>query len=439
MARLSLKSCLFALAAFGAGLSGFAAAGEVSGVRVWDAKDHTRVVLDLDKSVEYKVFTLATPDRLVLDISHGRMRSGAGAISPMGPVKGLRTGSQGKDLRLVLDLESPQRAKSFLLPPAAGIGHRLVIDLFDRDEQPAPVKTLPDIAPADTQRKVIVAIDAGHGGEDPGAIGAGGTYEKKITLAVAKELAALIDRETGMKAVLIRDGDFFVPLKKRYELAREAKADVFVSIHADAAHARSAKGSSVFVLSNRGASSEFARMIATRENQSDLVGGVSIDDKDTTLAKVLLDLSQGATMEASEVVATNVLAGLKGIGNVHKHDVQRANFVVLRSPDVPSVLVETGFISNPTEEKRLNDPKHRTRIANAVLEGIREYFATTPPPGTWFAANPRKARQHIVAAGESLSLIAERHQVSVARLRDENALKTDTLHVGKVLKIPTSS
>jgi len=423
-----------------AGLAtGSAGAAEVSGLRLWDAQDHTRVVLDLDQSVQYKVFTLANPDRLVLDIPGAKLASGAGAITPQGPITGLRTGKQGNDLRVVLDLASAQRAKSFLLAPAAGIGHRLVIDLFGRDNTPVAVKTLPEIAPTSQSRKVIVAIDAGHGGEDPGAIGADGTYEKKITLAMAKEIADLVENEMGMEAFLIRDRDFFVPLKKRYELAREAKADIFISIHADAAHARSAKGSSVFVLSNRGASSEFARMIATRENQSDLVGGVSIDDKDTTLAKVLLDLSQGATMEASEQVANNVLGGLKDVGNVHKHDVQRANFVVLRSPDVPSILVETGFISNPAEEKRLNDARHRTKLAKAVVSGVREYFSTTPPIGTWFAANPQKSRQHIVAAGESLSLIAARHQVSIAKLRTENELKTDTLHVGKVLKIPTSS
>ncbi|MBK8286729.1 MAG: N-acetylmuramoyl-L-alanine amidase [Ahniella sp.] len=437
MPRFSLSACVCTLiAVFGAGS---AVSAEVSGVRLWDAQDHTRIVLDLDRGVQYKVFTLATPDRLVLDISGAKLGKGVGAITPQGPVKGLRAGAQGQDLRVVLDLSEAQRAKSFLLPPAAGIGHRLVIDLFDRDEAPAPVLTVPDLAPANDQRKVIVAIDAGHGGEDPGALGPNGSREKNITLAIAKELAEFVDQQPGMKSFLIRDRDFFVPLKKRYELAREAKADLFVSIHADAAHASSAKGSSVFVLSNRGASSEFARMIANQENQSDLVGGVSIDDKDTTLAKVLLDLSQGATMEASEQVANNVLNGLKGLGNVHKHDVQRANFVVLRSPDVPSILVETAFISNPVEEKRLNDPKHRTKLALALVDGIREHFATTPPQGTWFAANPQKAKQHIVSAGESLSLIAQRHQVSIAKLRSENSLKTDTLHVGKVLKIPTSS
>lgn len=438
MPRLFLLPCLLAVSGALA-----AASPEVGGVRLWNADDHTRVVLDLTHSATYKVFTLANPDRIVLDIQGAEMKSGAAALVPLGPVKGLRSGRQGRDLRLVLDLNESQRVKSFLLPPAAGIGHRLVVDLFDPNEAKATVKTVPQVvaeaAETDGQRKVVVAIDAGHGGEDPGALGRNGSREKDITLAVAKELAQLVDQEPGMKAFLIRDSDFYLPLNKRYKLAREAKADVFISIHADAALAQSAKGSSVFVLSNRGASSEFARMIASQENQSDLVGGVSIDDKDTTLAKVLLDLSQGATMEASEIVANNVLTGLKNIGNVHKHEVQRANFVVLRSPDVPSILVETAFISNPTEEKRLNDPKHRSKLATAIVAGIRDYFSTSPPIGTWYAANPQKAKQHIVSPGESLSLIAERHRVSVARLRTENSLTTDTLHVGKVLKIPTSS
>jgi N-acetylmuramoyl-L-alanine amidase len=356
-------------------------------------------------------------------------------------VRALRSGRPApNDLRIVIDLAADARAKSFLLPPAEGKGHRLVVDLYGRTEETAHriVKSASSVVPAD-ERDVIVAIDAGHGGEDPGAIGATGKREKDITLATAKVLAEVIEAEPGMTAVLIRDGDYFVPLKKRYEKAREARADLFISIHADAFHKRSASGSSVFMLSQRGASSEAARWLADRENASDLVGGVSLDDKDGTLAAVLLDLSQGATLASSGAVAMHVLKGISGLGKVHKRDVQRANFVVLRSPDVPSILVETAFISNPAEEKRLSNPVERRKLAVAILAGVRDYFHAAPPPGTWIAMHRQPPRQHIVARGESLSLIAQRHRVTLTALRSANKLRSDTVRVGDVLRIPTSS
>lgn len=420
---------LFALAACGT-----ASAAEFNSVRFWDEQDHTRVVFDLSGPVAYKLFTLENPHRLVLDIE----RSTATQLkvsNTNGLVRGLRSGRQGRDLRMVLDLDHGVQAKSFLLPPADQQSHRLVIDLFDKSAAPAVVKTQATVQPSG-ERAVIVAIDAGHGGQDPGALGAAGSHEKQITLAVAQELAAAINSEPGMTAVLIRDKDVFIPLERRYAIAREAKADLFVSIHADAFTNKAARGSSVFVLSQRGATSEAARMLAKQENQADLVGGVSLGGKDSTLAAVLLDLSQGATMEASEIVASNVLRGLARIGNLHKRDLQRANFVVLRSPDVPSLLVETAFISNPSEEKRLNDPQHRKKLAVALTDGIREYFATTPPHGTWFAANPQRPSHHIVARGESLSAIAARHGCSVSALREANRLQSDNVWVGAILKLP---
>lgn len=418
--------------------TGRAAAGDVGALRLWDADDHTRVVFDVSGAVEYKVFSLEGPDRLVIDIAKSRAAKSYDAVPLAGAISRVRTGRQGDTLRVVLDLEHAVRPKSFLLKPADHFGHRLVVDLFPVEAQPRVLKRESTIMAAQGERKVIVSIDAGHGGDDPGALGAKGSKEKDITLAVAKALAERINAEPGMMAVMTRDRDFFIPLNRRYELAREQKADLFISIHADAFSKAQARGSSVFVLSNRGATSEAARMLADRENASDLVGGVSIVDKDATLAAVLLDLSQGATMQASEVVASNVLRGLESIGNLHKREVQRANFVVLRSPDVPSLLVETAFISNPAEEKRLNDPAHRDKLANALVAGIRDYFATTPPPGTWFAANPQRARHHIVARGESLSSIALRHRVSVDSLKRENRLAEDVVIAGAVLKIPTS-
>jgi N-acetylmuramoyl-L-alanine amidase len=250
----------------------------------------------------------------------------------------------------------------------------------------APVKTVQDIARRAGMRPLVIAIDAGHGGQDPGARGPGGSREKNITLEIARELARQVNATPGLKAYLTRDTDVFIPLTRRYQLAREHKADLFVSIHADSFTSPEASGSSVFVLSQRGASSQAARWLAKQENEADLVGGVKLQDKDDTLASVLLDLSQSATQKASENMAEQVLGGLKRLGKTHKNHIERANFVVLRSPDVPSMLVETAFISNPSEERRLNDPQHQSQLASAILNGVTSYFTRQPPPGTLYAA-----------------------------------------------------
>jgi N-acetylmuramoyl-L-alanine amidase len=250
---------------------------------------------------------------------------------------------------------------------------------------PGATKTVQDLMRGG-MRPLVVAIDAGHGGQDPGARGASGSREKDVTLAIARELARQVDATPGLKAFLTRDRDVFIPLAQRYQKARAAKADIFVSIHADAFTNPAASGSSVFVLSQRGASSQAARWLASQENAADLVGGVRLHDKDDTLASVLLDLSQSATMKASEDMAGHVLSGLKRLGKTHKPHVERANFVVLRSPDVPSMLVETAFITNPAEERRLNDPAHQRNLARAILDGVNTYFTRTPPPGTLYAA-----------------------------------------------------
>jgi N-acetylmuramoyl-L-alanine amidase len=256
----------------------------------------------------------------------------------------------------------------------------------------APVKTVQDIAKRAGLRPLIIAIDAGHGGQDPGARGANGSREKDITLKIARELARQVNATPGLKAYLTRDADYFIPLAQRYQKARAAKADLFVSIHADAFTSPSASGSSVFVLTQRGASSQAARWLANQENAADLIGGVKLQDMSNTLASVLLDLSQSATMKASKDMAEQVLAGLKRIGKTHKNHVESANFVVLRSPDVPSMLVETAFISNPDEERRLNDPKHQSQLARAILDGVTGYFSRQPPPGTLYAMQAENNR-----------------------------------------------
>jgi N-acetylmuramoyl-L-alanine amidase len=317
----------------------------------------------------------------------------------------------------------------------------------------APVKTA---RAAGRERALIVAIDAGHGGKDVGARGPSGTHEKDVVLAIARKLAALVEKEPGMRPVLVRDGDNFIRLRDRMQKARKQHADLFVSIHADAFDDHRARGSSVFVVSERGATSEMARILADQENAADLAGGVSLNDKDELLKSVLLDLSQSASIEASMNVADNVLGELKQIGNVHKSRVQQAGFMVLKSPDVPSILVETAFISNPAEERLLRDARHQQRLAAAIMKGIRAYFRDNPPPGTVMAnrdsdngsesrvasretnTESASAKEHVIKRGETLSGLAERYAVSLERLRVANNLSDDRLLVGSVLRIPST-
>jgi len=438
------------------GVGGAAHAAEIKSLRVWAGPESTRVVFDVSGPVDYKLLELSKPDRLVLDLRASQLGPGFSTPPVRGLLKNLRAGKQGKsDARIVFDLAGGVHPKSFVLPPADKFGYRLVVDLYPAAAaKSGPVKSVADVANGKA-RSVIVAIDAGHGGDDPGATGASGTHEKNVTLAVARELKKAIDRAPGMSAVLTRDGDYFIPLEQRYRKARKAKADLFVSIHADAFTNSDARGSSVWVLSPRGATSEAARWLADRENRADLVGGISLDDKDDTLAKVLLDLSQGATMGASNAVAEQVLQALRKLGPTHRNYVERANFVVLRSPDVPSILVETAFITNPTEESRLTNPQHRAKLADAILDGVRDYFRASPPPGTLFAQESRrgkpaaaetvvatagsakKASRYVVRRGETLRTIAEAHGVTRAQLRAANDLASERLRAGEVLEIPS--
>jgi N-acetylmuramoyl-L-alanine amidase len=415
-------------------------AAEVRGLRVSPAEGHDRAVFDLSGPLKYKLFTLQNPDRLVLDVEGATLRTGFSAEDAKARLQGVRTGKLGPTgVRVVLDLKQAVRPKSFLLPPGDDQGHRLVVDLHPQAAASAaePIRPVVAAAPA-RERNIIVAIDAGHGGKDPGARGASGSWEKNITLAVARELARQIDAEPGFESFLVRDGDYYLVHQARYEKARKANADLFVSIHADAFYKPTASGSSVFVLSTRGASGEAARWLADRENR-ELVGGVALNDKDNTLAAVLLDLSQSATMKASDDIANHVLDAMKRVGKTHKPHVERANFIVLRSPDVPSMLVETAFISNPEEEKKLLDPNHRRKLSAAIVEGVRDYFSNQPPPGTWLAANAKaRPRQHVVSRGETLSLIANRHGVTLSSLRAANRLRGDVVRVGDRLRIPAA-
>lgn len=430
-----LRVCLTALCSVVAATC-LAAPVQVQNIRTWPAPDHTRVVFDVDAPVEHTLFMLKNPRRVVLDLRDARLINRLPRPEKTDRLlERLRAAEKsGGTLRVVLDLKAEVRAKSFQLKPNKQYGHRLVIDLQ------AAVNPTVDKAPEATRRHkrrkrdVIVAIDPGHGGEDPGAIGANRTREKDVVLAIAKRLKTRIDREPGMRAVLTRDSDYYVGLRKRMEIARRHGADLFVSVHADAFQDPRVNGSSVYVLSRNGASSEAAKWLAEQENASDLVGGVSLDDKDELLASVLLDLSQTATMSASTEVARTVLKELRTVVKTHKQQVERAGFMVLKSPDIPSILVEADFITNPQVERKLMDSHHQTKLADAVVSGVKKYFIRNAPPDSHFAR-----RKHTIERGDTLSGIASRYGITVAALRDANKLDGSQINEGQILQIPPGS
>jgi N-acetylmuramoyl-L-alanine amidase len=392
-----------ALLASVAGVSGNLVAAEIRDVRVASTDTGTRVVLDLSAPAKHKAFLLDTPNRVVLDLTKSSLASKLPGAE--GVVTSMRSGKlPHSGIRLVFEVSGPVTFQTSTAAPSGDAGHRLILDIagpanagaaktvsVTPSAPAAPVAIRPAHAPSDTGRDIVIAVDAGHGGVDPGASGKRGTREKNVVLEIAKALAARINAEPGMKAVLTRDGDYFISLKERTLRARRAKADLFVSIHADAIANPDVSGSSVYVLSDRGASSEAARWLAERENAADLKGGIKLDDKDAVLANVLLDLSQTASISASMVAAENILKSLDQIGEVRKPRVQQAGFVVLKSPDIPSMLVETAFISNKEDERKLSTPAHRTKLANAIFAGIEQYFQGNAPDGTRLAAARRNA------------------------------------------------
>ncbi|MGO0696421.1 N-acetylmuramoyl-L-alanine amidase [Pseudomonas guariconensis] len=442
---------------------------QVKSMRLWRAPDNTRLVFDLSGPVQHSVFTLTAPDRLVIDINGATLGGSLNVATSNTPINSVRSAQRTPtDLRVVVDLKKAVTPKSFTLAPNAQYGNRLVVDLYDQEADavaastptPPPAQT-PATAPAvpvtpaqpaiklppvpSGKRDIVVAIDAGHGGEDPGASGSRGQHEKDIVLQIARELQRQINTERGYRAELTRTGDYFIPLRKRTEIARKKGADLFISIHADAAPSKAAFGASVFALSDRGATSETARWLADTENRSDLIGGagnVSLDDKDRMLAGVLLDLSMTATLSSSLDVGQKVLGNMGRITPLHKRRVEQAGFMVLKSPDIPSILVETGFISNANEAAKLATKSHQQALARSIHTGVRQYFQQSPPPGTyiaWLRDSGKIAqgpREHTVRPGETLAMIAVRYQVSVASLRTTNSLKSDELKVGQHLDIP---
>jgi N-acetylmuramoyl-L-alanine amidase len=403
------------------------AADSIQALRVWPAQDYTRITLESKRPIRYQLLAVKNPERLVLDleqVDYASVRQElSGKVLADDPyIANLRAGRFTPEVvRLVLDLKTEVKPQIFTLKPVAEYGHRLVLDIYPveppdplmallqkpeqrdsappnastdeppaddaKDPEPPLALSMPRVIPRAPMRErakpvvmrlVTVALDAGHGGEDPGAKGRGGSREKNITLIIAKKLKTIIDAEPNMRAVLTRDGDYYLPLGARVEKARRVKADLFVSIHADAFVRPHARGSSVFALSERGATSAAARWLAKRENDADLIGGVNLAVKDRHLAQTLLDLSQTATIQDSIKVARSVLGEIGGINTLHKDNVEQAGFAVLKAPDIPSILVETAFISNPDEERKLNDQAYQDQMAQAIFRGIRRYFAKTP-------------------------------------------------------------
>ncbi|WP_422135707.1 N-acetylmuramoyl-L-alanine amidase [Endozoicomonas sp. ALD040] len=421
-------------------------AAQVDDVRVWRSPDKTRLVFDVSSEVAHSQFFLDNPRRLVVDIRGTRKpKSSVNPRLGSTPISKIRYGVRNKkDLRIVLDLRNKVTSKSFLLKPNATYGYRLVVDLFDdRTKTAEPVK---EPIKTSSKRDIVVAIDAGHGGEDPGALAYGGGHEKVVTLNISKDLAALLNKEPGFKPVLVRTGDYYIPLRERAAIARKAGADLFISIHADAFTDPRANGASVYALSRGGATSETARWLAHRANSSDLIGGeggISLSDKDDILAGVLLDLSMTSTLSSSLEVGDKVLKNIGTINRLHKEQVEQAAFAVLKSPDIPSILVETGFISNPKEGRKLKTRSHQRAMARQIFKGVKGYFVEKPPPGTLISRLKTEGKidtrpdQYVIQAGDTLSEIASRFDISLSSLKTANNIsRSDRIRTGQMLVIP---
>lgn len=422
-------------------------ANVIQGVRTHEAPDYIRVVLDTSKASTYTILELNNPYRIVIDVKGAKPSSGLSLNSTkeLTHIKGLRGGRREDGYRIVVDAEVGFKPKAFTLTPIAPYGHRLVTDLYfpknaakaktEKNPRPAPA---PAPAPVTKGRDVMIAVDAGHGGEDPGALGPRQIQEKHVVLQIARRTVNEIKRQKGFDAFLIRDGDYYLGHRQRTALARDRRADLFVSIHADAFKQASVTGASVYTLSDRGATSETAKWLAERENQSDMLGGVgnvSLDDKDPMLAQVLLDLSMDGNRSQSIQVGEAVLRNMGGVTKLHKKQVEQAAFLVLKSPDMPSILVETGFISNPGEAKKLAQASHQLKLSKAITAGITEFMRANPPPATWIAERREEIR-YTIGRGDTISEIAVRYGVSASALKKRNRLSSDRIRVGQTIYIP---
>lgn len=370
-------------------------ATQIRNARLWRSEDKLRLVFDLSGPVQYKTFSLTSPDRLIIDLSGAGLSGDFSQLALKNSgITSIRSGHFGQsDTRIVLDLVEPMQLNSFVLPPQEGQGHRLVLDLTNATRAPRQIaaEPAPLVAPVDKahpKRDIIVVVDPGHGGKDPGAIGSKGQREKDVVLSIAQLLAKRLKREKGFDVKLVRNDDFFVPLRKRVDIARQHKADMFISVHADAAPRLTASGASVYALSEGGATSATARFMAQRENGADLLGAttlLNLKDKDPMLAGVILDMSMNATIASSLQLGSSVLGSLQNITSLHQKRVEQAGFAVLKSPDVPSILVETGFISNPRDAQRLVTARHQQAVADGLFEGLKRYFQKNPPMNSYMA------------------------------------------------------
>lgn len=419
------------------------ASNAIEGVRISPTSDNTRIVFDLDSSPEFSYFSLKNPDRVVIDFADTDLQlSLKNIVNTNQFLKRIRTSKpkNKQSTRIVLDLSKTVKPKVFAMQPSAPHGHRLVVDL-----PYSPVKTQAAVVKSSTEsnrdRDIIVAIDAGHGGKDPGSIGPSGTYEKNIVLSVAKKLEALINAENGMRAEMIRTGDYYIHLNRRPNLARERKADLFISIHADAFTTPQPRGGSVWVLSTGRADTELGRWMERTERHSELLGGAAevINDaaSERYLAETILGMSMDHSRASSHDLSEKVIQEMRKVTKMHKARPQAASLAVLTSPDIPSILVELGFISNPQEEKNLLWAKHRQRLAESMFTAAKRYFKAVPPDGTLWASLKDSVRTHRVRSGESLSLLAQRYNVKVSSIKQANNLNNDMVRIGQVLTIPT--
>ena len=411
-------------------------------IRIGSNQDQTRLVLDLSNKEIYNSFFLRNPNRLVVDLKNTHLSQSLQKKSlSKGLIKNVRTGIRpNKGLRVVLDIEDISKSKVFLTNKDNQVGHSLVIDLF-KNNITQTKNSYANKNEVEVPRYITIVIDPGHGGYDPGAIGHNKIREKDVALSVGRHLFSRINRERGMRAILVRNSDKYVNHRDRMEVARQNNADLFISIHADAVNDRRAKGASVYAVSLKGASDEAAKRLERRENASDLVGGISLSDKDDDLASVLMDLSKNGVISVSLDIGQRVLNQLAKVGAIHRSTTQQAGFLVLKSPDIPSILVEMAYISNPNEEKKLNSKNYQLKLTKAIHSGIKDYFYQNPPRGTLFAQDimfPNRELKHVIIRGDTLSEIAQYYNVSISAIRSINKMKNNNIRIGQVLKIPSS-
>ena len=422
----------------------FTAASTIDHVRIHQSPEKTRVVFDLGDMVEHRLFSLENPTRLVVDIDNVKIKTNLSRVDlKQSPIENIRFSVRNStDVRVVFDLREVVKPRSFVLKPIMQYGDRLVIDLYT-DEQ--VITDRKEDLFKQQMRDVVIAIDAGHGGEDPGAIGHGRVLEKDVVFAISSMMDEFFKEEPGYRGLMVREGDYYIELRRRTRIAHENSADIFLSVHADAFTSSKVHGASVYALSDTGATSESTRILAEKENAADLiggVGGVSLHDKDDDLVGLLLDLATTASLSASLDMGEKVLGQIGQVNKLHKPQVEQAGFVVLKSPSIPSLLIETGYISNPSEARKLASRRHQKRIASAIFTGVRQFMASNPPRGTLLAWRKQDGGSelitYVIERGDTLSEIAGKYRVNFKNLKKINGLRSDKIRIGQVLKIPAS-